>query len=95
VFERVGGRLDVSWRTADGGFFLVVTLPVPAGEDLLQRSARDYGVLWTPMAPFYECGGGERQLRLSVSHVHDDAIDEGLDRFARLLTDICAPTRND
>jgi len=48
---------DVSWNTPSGGFFAVVTLPFPADDDLLEYSAREHGVLWTPMSHFYAADG--------------------------------------
>jgi len=76
-----GADPAVGWNVPDGGFFLVVTVPVTADEAALTRSARDHGVLWTPMSYFYPGGGGERQLRLSCSYLEPDQIDEGVRRL--------------
>lgn len=76
----------VEWNTPDGGFFVVLTLPFPVDDALLERSAREFGVLWTPMSHFYRDGGG-RQLRLSASLVTPERIGPGLDRFAALVHD--------
>ncbi|MBY8853372.1 PLP-dependent aminotransferase family protein, partial [Saccharothrix sp. MB29] len=53
----------------------------------LERSARDYGVLWTPMGHFYDDSSEVRALRLSCSVVSVDLIDRGLDRLAALIND--------
>jgi len=88
---RFGPRSPVSWNVPAGGFFVVVTVPFAVDDALLARSARDYGVLWTPMHHFYDTGGdgreGVRAMRLSCSVVTQEQIDTGLDRLARLITD--------
>ncbi|MGN9776867.1 PLP-dependent aminotransferase family protein [Micromonospora sp. H33] len=77
----------VRWSVPTGGFFVVVTVPFPVDDALLHRSAREYGVLWTPMAHFYGDGAPVHALRLSVSAVTPAEIDVGLDRLAALVTD--------
>lgn len=81
--DPVGRR--ISWTAPAGGFFVVVTLPVPADDALLERSARRHGVLWTPMHHFYDGGAPVRALRLSVSAVTPAQLEQGLDRLAALL----------
>ncbi|WDZ83014.1 PLP-dependent aminotransferase family protein [Micromonospora cathayae] len=78
---------EVGWNVPRGGFFAVVTVPFPVDDALLTRSAREYGVLWTPMAHFYDDTAAVNALRLSVSVVTPEQIDQGLDRLAALLTD--------
>jgi (S)-3,5-dihydroxyphenylglycine transaminase len=80
-------RLGVSWRVPAGGFFAVLTVPFTADDAALDLSARKYGVLWTPVSHFYDGGGGEQQLRLSVSSVTPEEIEAGLDRLAAFLRD--------
>ena len=75
-------RWQVRWNVPDGGFFLVVTLPFAADNAFLEESARDHGVIWTPMSYFYLGGGGERQIRLSASYLTPEQIDEGVRRLA-------------
>jgi (S)-3,5-dihydroxyphenylglycine transaminase len=77
----------VSWNHPQGGFFLVVQLPFEVDEALLERSAKRYGVLWTPMRYFYIDGGGERAMRLSCSYLAPTRIEEGIQRLARLIVD--------
>ncbi|MEV0728056.1 PLP-dependent aminotransferase family protein [Polymorphospora sp. NPDC050346] len=76
----------VRWNRPDGGFFVLMDLPVPADLTLLSHCARHYGVLWTPMAGFHPDGGGRNRLRLSCSYLTADRIEEGVARLARFLS---------
>jgi (S)-3,5-dihydroxyphenylglycine transaminase len=78
----------ITWNSPSGGFFAVMDVPVRADEKLLELSARDYGVLWTPMSFFYLNGGGAHAIRLSCSALVPDQIDEGVRRLATLITDV-------
>ncbi len=80
-----GWPAPVTWNAPTGGFFVVVTLPFPADDGLLEYCAREYGVLWTPMSHFYTGGGGLRQVRLACSQLTPDQIETGLDRFAAFV----------
>lgn len=75
----------VRWNRPDGGFFILMRLPVPVDEALLEVSAAEHGVLWTPMAPFHPGGGGTHTLRLSCSYLEPDRIDEGVRRLVGFL----------
>jgi (S)-3,5-dihydroxyphenylglycine transaminase len=75
----------VRWNSPGGGFFVVVDVPVDASEELLEVSAREHGVLWTPMRFFYVDGGGRNAIRLSCSALEPHRIDEGVRRLAGLL----------
>lgn len=86
--ERFPPGSDVTWTAPTGGFFVVVTVPFVADDLLLERSARDFGVLWTPMGHFYDDTSGIRALRLSCSVVPIEQIDRGLDRLAALVNDV-------
>jgi (S)-3,5-dihydroxyphenylglycine transaminase len=77
----------ITWNTPAGGFFAVVQTPMVADEELLEVSAREYGVLWTPMSFFYTDGAGGQALRLSCSYLDLQIIDSGVQRLARLLRD--------
>jgi (S)-3,5-dihydroxyphenylglycine transaminase len=83
----------VRWNRPAGGFFLALTVPFEAGNAALTRSAEDYGVIWTPMSYFYPAGGGEHGIRLSISYLTPEQIDEGVTRLARFLTAEIAATR--
>jgi (S)-3,5-dihydroxyphenylglycine transaminase len=80
-----GGPAPVTWNTPTGGFFAVLTMPCTVDDDLLRRSAAEFGVSWMPMHHFYAGDGGHHQLRFSWSSVTPAQIDEGLDRFAALV----------
>lgn len=75
----------VSWRCPAGGFFVRVDLPVPADLALLEVSAAEHGVLWTPMSHFSLTGQGDRQLRLSCSYLEPDEIESGVRRLVTFL----------
>lgn len=75
----------VHWNMPGGGFFIVVTVPFPVDDSSLERSAREHGVIWTPMHHFYAHMAHSHQLRLSFSLLTPEAIDEGLDRLARFV----------
>ncbi|MFJ9458606.1 PLP-dependent aminotransferase family protein [Kitasatospora sp. NPDC101447] len=78
---------DVSWNTPHGGFFVVVTVPFTVDDELLERSGRAFGVLWTPMSHFYDGKEGRNQLRLSCSSLSGEQLEEGLNRLATLFAD--------
>jgi (S)-3,5-dihydroxyphenylglycine transaminase len=82
--------LRVGWKRPDGGFFLTLWAPFPLGEAALRRSARDYGVIWTPMRYFHCDGGGERAMRLACSYLSGQEAEEGVARLARFLSDSAA-----
>ncbi|MBV6702751.1 PLP-dependent aminotransferase family protein [Kitasatospora aureofaciens] len=86
-----GSRPAVTWNVPRGGFFVVLTLPFVAGDDLLEESALRHGVLWTPMHHFYGDGRPRREIRLSVSHLTPEEITEGLDRLAAFARAQAAP----
>jgi (S)-3,5-dihydroxyphenylglycine transaminase len=79
-------QVGIGWNVPDGGFFLVMTVPFVADDRALARSARDHGVLWTPMSYFYLGEGGDRQIRLSASYLAIDRIDDGVRRLRDFVT---------
>ncbi|MGW0537259.1 aminotransferase-like domain-containing protein [Streptomyces sp. NPDC003032] len=84
--RRLGGCPGVSWNTPKGGFFVTVTVPFVVDDELLKHAAGDYGVLFTPMHHFYGGKGGFDQLRLSVSLLTPELIEEAVARLAALIT---------
>ncbi|MEU6482651.1 PLP-dependent aminotransferase family protein [Streptomyces sp. NPDC046887] len=91
---RFGAARGVSWNVPAGGFFVCVTVPFEVDDELLELSARRYGVLWTPMCHFYGGPGGTHELRLSVSALTPEEVEDGLDRLAALFADRgCASAR--
>jgi (S)-3,5-dihydroxyphenylglycine transaminase len=81
--------MGISWNVPDGGFFVTMTLPVAADNELLERSARDHGVIWTPMSYFYPDDGGSRQIRLSFSYLTPHQVADGIRRLVGLLERSC------
>ncbi|RSN59708.1 GntR family transcriptional regulator [Streptomyces sp. WAC 04229] len=84
--RRLGGCPGVSWNTPKGGFFVTVTVPFVVDDALLQQAAGDYGVLFTPMHHFYGGRDGFSQLRLSISLLTPELIEEAVSRLAALIT---------
>jgi (S)-3,5-dihydroxyphenylglycine transaminase len=78
-------ELGVGWNSPDGGFFTVLDVPFEADEAALERSARDHGVLWTPMAAFYVKDGGRRRLRISSSYLRPEQMKDGIARLAAFI----------
>ena len=77
--------LNVRWNQPSGGFFLSLKVPFHADDEALARSARDFGVLWTPMSYFHPFRGGQHGIRLSTSHLGEDEIQEGIARLVRFI----------
>jgi (S)-3,5-dihydroxyphenylglycine transaminase len=78
--------LGVRWNRPSGGFFLKVDVPFRADNEALLRSAREFGVLWTPMMNFYpNADGGQHTLRLSFSALTPELIREGVARLAQFV----------
>ncbi|WP_425470125.1 PLP-dependent aminotransferase family protein [Streptomyces tateyamensis] len=75
----------VSWNAPAGGFFLVVTVPFPVDDTLLEHSARDHALLFTPMRHFDDTPPAAHQLRLSVSLLTAAQVEEGVQRLAALV----------
>ncbi|MEV5124683.1 PLP-dependent aminotransferase family protein [Streptomyces decoyicus] len=84
--RRLGGCPGVSWNTPKGGFFVTVTVPFGVDDALLEHAAGDYGVLFTPMHHFYGGKDGFNQLRLSISLLTPELIEEAVSRLAALIT---------
>jgi len=78
--------LGVRWNRPDGGFFTVLRVPFVADQAALERSAKEFGVLWTPMDAFYLDGSGARQLRISSSYLRPERIRDGIARLAAFIT---------
>ncbi|OQD51810.1 GntR family transcriptional regulator [Streptomyces phaeoluteigriseus] len=77
----------VSWNAPTGGMFVVITLPFPADDDMLEYSASKFGVLWTPMYHFYAGTSGFHQARLSFSVLTPEQITLGVERLGKLVQD--------
>ncbi|MGW0330962.1 aminotransferase class I/II-fold pyridoxal phosphate-dependent enzyme [Streptomyces sp. NPDC003011] len=89
--QEPGAASKVSWNRPAGGFFLTLRVPFAADDDALLDSAREYGVIWTPMSYFHPAGGGDRAIRLSFSSLGHAEIEEGVARLARFVRARTAP----
>jgi (S)-3,5-dihydroxyphenylglycine transaminase len=89
--ERTRSALGLRWNSPAGGFFTVLTVPFIADEAALERSAREHGVLWTPMDAFYLDGGGKRQLRISSSYLAPEQVPDGVARLAGFIASEAGP----
>ena len=76
---------ETRWTEPAGGFSLLVTLPAGLDATALLPEALERGVAFTPGAPFFPDGGGERTVRLSFSSVPAARIDEGVRRLAETI----------
>ncbi|WP_030061600.1 MULTISPECIES: aminotransferase class I/II-fold pyridoxal phosphate-dependent enzyme [Streptomyces] len=77
--------LGVRWTRPEGGFFLALDVPFAADNAALTRSARQFGVIWTPLSYFHPHGGGTHGIRLSTSYLTEHDIAEGIARLARFV----------
>jgi GntR family transcriptional regulator/MocR family aminotransferase len=69
---------EAFWTEPQGGYAFWITLPEGlSSQTILAESARE-GILFTPGGHFFAGGGGDRYLRLSISRVRVDRIDDGV-----------------
>ncbi|MEU4427947.1 PLP-dependent aminotransferase family protein [Actinoplanes sp. NPDC024001] len=78
-------ELGVRWNEPSGGFFLGLTVGFEADDAALTRCAEQFGVIWTPMRYFHPDDGGRQALRLSVSYLSPEEIDEGIARLVAFI----------
>ncbi|MFF8911376.1 aminotransferase-like domain-containing protein [Streptomyces olivaceoviridis] len=83
--RRFPAASGVTWTPPDGGFFVTVAVPFDVTDELLARSAEEFGVLWSPLHHFYSSPGPLRLIRLSCSALTAAETDEALDRFAEFV----------
>ena len=75
----------ISWNKPAGGFFLCLKLPFMVTSEDLARSAKEYGVLWTPMAYFFLHQSTSNEIRLAFSYVTTEQIQRGIGALARMV----------
>lgn len=63
----------------------MLTVPFAADEAALAQCAQEFGVIWTPMTHFYLGKGGANQLRLSISALNPEQIEDGVERLSRFI----------
>lgn len=74
-----------SWTHPEGGHAFWITLAEGLRADRLLAEAQREGVLFTPGATFFSGTGGERCLRLSISRVSVERIEEGVRRLGAII----------
>ncbi|CAM5770863.1 aminotransferase [Labrys miyagiensis] len=78
----------VSWTRPEGGMFIWVTLPDHLdGAELLARAIETARIAFVPGRAFHADGTGGNTLRLSFSLASDEAIDEGIKRLGRVISE--------
>jgi (S)-3,5-dihydroxyphenylglycine transaminase len=86
ALERAFAGCDgVSWNRPEGGFFLVVRLPMAFGMAEAETCARDHGVLVMPLRFFSHDAQQDRCVRLAFSNNDPMRTEEGVQRFARFV----------
>lgn len=78
-------RRGISWNRPNGGFFVKMNIAVPATMALLEYSASNYNVIWTPMSLFYLDNAVRNEIRLSCSYLALDTIEEGVTNLVNFL----------
>jgi len=76
---------ECTWTPPDGGHAFWLTLPDGVSSETLLSEGEREGVLFTPGTAFFVGGGGSLHLRLSISRVSADRIDEGVRRLAAIV----------
>ncbi|GAB2879608.1 PLP-dependent aminotransferase family protein [Pseudoduganella ginsengisoli] len=76
---------QITWNVPQGGFFLVLKLPFDFGAEEADICARQFGVIVMPLSFFALAPGHERHVRLAFSNVGEEAIAEGVKRFAAFV----------
>lgn len=76
---------DVSWTEPEGGYAFWVTLPRHLSSEILLAEGARAGVLFSPGSQFFTDGEGQQFLRLSISRVPADRIEEGVQRLGKLI----------
>jgi GntR family transcriptional regulator/MocR family aminotransferase len=76
---------EVTWTRPEGGWAFWVTLPEALSAELLLEESARGGVLFTPGTHFFARGEGDRYLRLSISKVPTNRIEEGIERLSAIL----------
>jgi len=75
------------WTNPDGGLFIFVWMPEGIDTTEMLSSAIEKKVAYVPGASSYVDGGGQNTLRLAFSLSTPEQIDEGIKRFAEVVSD--------
>jgi 2-aminoadipate transaminase len=79
---------QLTHTTPEGGMFLMVTLPEGLSSGKVFEEGIRRGVAVLPGLPFYIDGGGTDTIRMNFSTASEEQIHEGMDRLARVITNI-------
>ncbi|MEE4545551.1 PLP-dependent aminotransferase family protein [Streptomyces sp. V4-01] len=88
--RRFGPGSGVRWTRPAGGFFVTVEVPFEVTDTELERSAGEFGVIWSPLHHFYDSAAPLRLLRLSCSSLSPADAEAALDRFASFVGTVAA-----
>ena len=75
----------VTWTMPEGGFAFWLTLPDGVSAESLLADSAKAGVLFTEGSQFFANANGRRHLRISISRVPLDRIDDGVARLGAVL----------
>ncbi|QJY38194.1 PLP-dependent aminotransferase family protein (plasmid) [Vibrio europaeus] len=84
-FSELKETYKVSWNQPEGGFFLVIDLPVAFTQQECAECADKFKVICVPLAFFSGTEVYKKQLRLSFSYVAEKDIEAGIKNLAQYL----------
>jgi DNA-binding transcriptional MocR family regulator len=84
---------EVKHTRPEGGMFLWITLPEDTSSLELFELARKENVAFVPGKAFYVDGGGDNTLRLNFSNSHEEKIEEGIKRLAKVIKKLIMQNR--
>ena len=87
------GPPGLRWQTPKGGFYLWVYLPEECPARRLLAEAGQTGVAFLPGEAFCVDGGGQHAIRLNFSYAGLEAIEEGIRRLGRAISNVLARQR--
>lgn len=83
-----------TWTKPQGGFYTWVTFPKEIDtEALLPGSIEEISVAYGAGPSFYHNRKGKEHMRLCYSYVPESRIEEGIERLARLVSEILADVK--
>lgn len=84
-FSELKNAYKVSWNSPDGGFFMVIDLPVEFTQEQCAECADKFKVICVPLAFFSESELFKKQIRLSFSYVTKDDIEPAIKSLAQYI----------
>ncbi|KZN45933.1 aminotransferase-like domain-containing protein [Pseudoalteromonas luteoviolacea] len=77
---------EVSWNIPEGGFFIVIKLPISFNESETYECAQDYNVICMPLNFFSVNKQYDRYIRLSYSYIDEEEIAVGIRSLADFIS---------